>query len=77
MNSVPFLVPWLSTGHEGLQVGQSAGGWLQLLATECPRVLGKTGESVTGLADNLQEKQTLQEIEIPPRDLGTCNVTGP
>ena len=77
MNSAPSLVPWLSTGHEGLQGGQAAGGWLQLLATECPRVLGKTGESVTSLTDNLQEKQTLQEIEIPPRDLGTCNITGP
>lgn len=76
-NGAPSLVPWLSTGYEGLQVGQAAGGWLQLLATECPRVLGKAGESVTGPADNLQEKQTLQGLEIPPRDLGTCNVTGP
>lgn len=70
-------MPWLSSRHEGLQVGQAAEGWLQLLATECPRVLGKTDESVTGLADNLQEKQTLQGIQIPPRDPGTRNVTGP
>lgn len=47
--------------------------------TVSPGALKKAGESVTGPADKLQEKQTLQGpwVEIPSRDPGTSNVTEP